>query len=135
MPFILDGFKFNPLEPRNGLYLNGNYQDSIENRNIISKAFDSILNFIDYILNEEKDNRYLVSNKFLLASSSIPDSPTKNYDNIALKWIDDLQIKLRKKLIKLPLLMYNNKGVNLELLLLPVFEENCDSKFFILFQT
>ena len=130
MPFILDGFKFNPLEPRNGLYLNGNYQDSIENRNIVSKAFDSILNFIDYILNEEKDNRYLVSNKFLLASSRIPDSPTKNYDNIALKWIDDLQIKLRKKLIKLPLLMYNNKGVNLELLLLPVFEENCDSKFF-----
>ena len=70
MIFILNGFKFNPVEQRNGLYLNENYQDSIENRNIISKAIDSILIFIDYLLNEEKDNKYLVSNKFLLASGA-----------------------------------------------------------------
>ena len=133
LPFILDGFKFNPLEPRNGLYLNGNYQDSIENRNIISKAIDSIFIFIDYILNEEKNLKYLISNKFLLASSRIPDSPTKGYDNIATKWTNDLQIKLRRNLIKLPLLknhLKNNESVNLELLLLPVFEENYDSDFF-----
>lgn len=45
-PFYLDGFKFNPLETRNGLYLNGELnEEAIENRNIISHAIDSSIKF------------------------------------------------------------------------------------------
>ena len=37
-PFFLDGFRFNPLETRNGLYLNGDSnEEAIENRNIIGE--------------------------------------------------------------------------------------------------
>ena len=50
-PFFLDGFKFNPLETRNGLYLNGELnEEAIENRKIITEAIKSSINFTKWLL-------------------------------------------------------------------------------------
>ena len=67
------------METRNGLYLNGELnEETIENRNIISHAIDSSINFTKWLL-DNLDKRYL------LAKTQIPEPP-QIYDDIAIKW-------------------------------------------------
>ena len=74
MPFIVDGFNFNPIESRSGILLNGgnnkNNLDVQENFNILSEAYDSSIKFIELIL--KKYNCKQINNRFLLANSKIP---------------------------------------------------------------
>ena len=61
-PFYLDGFKFNPLETRNGLYLNGNFnEEAKENRKIIENAIQNSTFFIRWLLENNVDKRYLLA--------------------------------------------------------------------------
>ena len=70
-PFFLNGCKFNPLETRSGLYLNGNFDEAKQNRKIIGSAIDLSIKFIDMLLTQNIDKRYL------LAYSNIPEPPIK----------------------------------------------------------
>ena len=122
-PFFLDGFKFNPLETRNGLYLNGNYEEAIENRNIIEKAISSSIEFTDWILQQHIDKTYL------LAKTNIPESP-QNYDNIFINWFLKVQKDWREKLIKKRLLKSNYTLHTLEKLKIPQFKGYFNETFF-----
>ena len=123
-PFFLDGFKFNPLETRSGLYLNGDInQEAIENRKIIEHAIESSIIFIRWLLENNVDKRYL------LAKSRIPE-PLQKYDDIAINWFIDQQKKLRKELTKLRLLKDENGNyVELETLKFPIFKEKFNKDF------
>jgi hypothetical protein len=58
MPFIVDGFDFNPLEARNGLFLNDgdkNNTDSNDNMKILDEAYQTSLAFIKCILTKYKN--------------------------------------------------------------------------------
>ena len=124
-PFFLDGFKFNPLETRNGLYLNGDInQEAIENRKIIEHAIESSIIFIKWLLENNVDKRYL------LAKSRIPEPPQK-YDDIAINWFIGQQKKLRKELTKLRLLKDGEGNTcELETLKFPIFKEKFNKDFF-----
>jgi hypothetical protein len=94
-PFFLDGFKFNPLETRNGLYLNGEMnEEAIQNRDIISHAIEASIQFTRWLLENNLDKRYL------LAKTQIPQPP-QNYDNIAINWFIDQQKKWRSNQFKI----------------------------------
>ena len=124
-PFYLDGFKFNPLETRNGLYLNGELnEEAIENRNIISHAIDSSIKFTEWLLSNNLDKRYL------LAKTQIPEPP-QIYDDIAIKWFIEQQKKWRKALIELRLLKDSGGDtIELKYLKLPIFKDKFNKDFF-----
>ena len=124
-PFFLDGFKFNPLETRNGLFLNGQLnKEANENRMIIEKAIQSSIKFTKWLLEQNINKRYI------LAQSKIPEPPLK-YDKYAIKWFLANQNKWRKDLIELKLLRdddFNN--IELKTLKLPQFKEKYNKDFY-----
>ena len=97
MPFIIDGFDFNPLESRSGLLLNGyknkDNTDAQENIKILENAFNASIEFIKCML-EQND---FLKNRYLLASSKKPKAIV-NFDSDTDKWFLDKQIYLRKEL-------------------------------------
>ena len=128
-PFFLDGFRFNPLETRNGLYLNGDSnEEAIEDRNIIGESVKYSIYFTKYLIEQNLNKRYL------LAQSKIPEPPQR-YDSIAIKWFTELQKNWRTELVKLRLVK-DRKGSTynrLNSLKLPLFKEKFNIDFFNLF--
>ena len=124
-PFYVDGFQFNPLETRNGLYLNGDLNDEAkENRKIIEHAIENSIDFTNWLLSENIDKRYL------LAKTNIPESPQK-YDSIAIEWFIQQQKKWREKLKAFKLLKNKNDNYNkLISLKLPIFKDKFNPVFF-----
>ena len=124
-PFFLDGFKFNPLETRNGLYLNGDLNDEAkENRIIIEHAIENSIEFTDWLLSQNIDKRHL------FAKTRIPEPPQK-YDDIAIKWFIEQQKKWRNKLKDFKLLKHKNGNyTKLKSLKLPVFKNKFNLNFF-----
>lgn len=124
-PFFLDGFKFNPLETRNGLYLNGELnEEAKENRIIIGKAIQNSINFTDWLLGQNINKRYF------LAKTQIPEPPQK-YDDIAIDWFIDEQKKWRRKLVNMKLLRNKKGNYNkLKQLKMPIFQKGFNENFF-----
>lgn len=115
-PYTLNGFKFNPTERRNGLLLNSaDHPGSVINRQIIEKAVEAVLSFNEWLI---KDN---VKNRYLLASSRIPEPSEKYSDDIALPWIKNLQLKWRKQLLDQELVETEAGADVLRNLSVPVF--------------
>lgn len=129
MPFIVDGFDFNPLETRSGLFLNGAKNDknidSIENLKILHKAFESSISFIQCIL-KKFDN---IRNRFLLASSKM-QKPIVTFDDFAKNWFLEMQKEYRRNLRDFPLILSNGSYYNLSQLLLPVFDDKYNKEFY-----
>lgn len=93
-PYTLNGFEFNPTERRNGLLLNSaDHPSCISNRQIVDKAVDAVLKFNEWLINNNATNRYL------LASSRIPESSEKYSEDVAAPWIKNLQLRWRKQLL------------------------------------
>ena len=123
-PFFLDGFKFQPLETRNGLYLNGNIEEALENRKIIEDAIELSNNFSKWLFGQNIDKRYI------LADTKIPEPPQK-YDDIAIDWFIKQQKKWRKEIIKYPILLDVDSSYNqLNKLKLPQFRKEYNEDFY-----
>lgn len=94
-PYTLNGFNFNPTERRNGLLLNSaDHPSCVSNRNIITKAVEAALKFNEWLITHNAINRYL------LASSRIPESSEKYSESVAAPWIKNLQVNWRKQLLQ-----------------------------------
>ena len=133
MPFIVDGFDFNPLEARNGILLNGgnniNNLDVQENLNILENAYDSSIEFIKCIINKYNN---LLEKRYILAYNQFP-KPIVNFDSFAEKWFYEKLINYRKKLKDLILVEYGEDKKNLSKLselLLPIFNGECENDFY-----
>ena len=92
-PYTLNGFNFNPTERRNGLILNSREPNSNSNREIVEKAVDAALKFNEWLIS------YSATNRFLLASSRIPEPPVRYSDDVSKPWIEDLQKRWRQQLL------------------------------------
>lgn len=94
-PFTLNGFEFNPTERRNGLLLNSaDHPNCTANREIVDKAVDAVIAFNKWLIEHQATNR------FILASSRIPESSEKYSEDVALPWIKNLQLTWRKQLLE-----------------------------------
>jgi len=128
MPFIVDGFDFNPLESRDGLFLNGgdNKNNSLSNDNmkILAEAYQTSLTFINCILTKYKN----IKNRFILASSKMPN-PKYKFDDYSENWFYQKQIEFREGLRKQPLLKFGPYHT-FDKLILPIFKENYNIDFF-----
>ena len=128
MPYIVDGFDFNPLEGRDGIFLNGgqneNNLDTQGNLNILNEAYKSSIEFTKLILKKYKN----VTNRFLLASTKFPKSVV-TLDSYAYKWFFEKLVYYREQLRDILLLKYGNYH-KLEKLLLPVFNEHDNIDFY-----
>ena len=128
-PFFFDGFKFHPLETRNGLYLNGNLnKEARENRKIIEDGIKLSIEFCKKLMKQNIDKRYL------LANTRIPEPPQK-YDEFSINWFINQQKLWRKDLIELELLR-DEEGIynELKLLKIPIFKTEFNKKFCDLFR-
>lgn len=93
-PFSLNGFGFIPTQQRNGLYLNSaDSSNCVANRHIVDKAVDAVIAFNQWLVEHHATNRYL------LASSRIPESTVKYSEDVAAPWIKNLQLSWRKRLL------------------------------------
>ena len=129
MPFIVDGFNFNPLEARSGLFLNGGKNEknieTKENLKLLDEAFDSSISFIKCMLKKYP----ILLNRHLLASSKM-QKPIVTFDSYAKDWFLEMQKKYRSNLKDLPLVLSKDSYYNLSQLLLPVFNEKCNDDFY-----
>lgn len=105
-PYFLNGFRFFPTEPRDGIFLHGDSDDtnSVNNRTIIEKAVDAALVFNQWLID------FNIHNRYLLASSRIPVTTEQWDKEISKPWIDELQTKWRSKLLN-QLLLESDSGV------------------------
>ena len=130
MPFIVDGFNFNPIESRSGLLLNGgNYEKNLdvqENFSILSEAYDSSIKFIELIL--KKYNSKQLEDIFLLANSKFP-KPINEFDEYAKNWFLEKQKYFREKISYFNFIK-NPETYKLNQLLLPVFNEKMNFEFY-----
>jgi len=134
-PFFLNGFKFNTLETRSGLYLNGNYDEAKQNKEIIESAINLSVEFIQYLISGNYNRKYL------FAYSNIPEPPQK-YDRETFKWFIERQKLWRQKLLAFELCVdEDNIPFQLRELRLPKFEKEFrnnkyeyNRKFFNLFK-
>lgn len=124
-PFFLDGFKFNPLETRNGLFLNGILnKEAIENREILEKAIEAAIEFSKYIISQTNNKLYC------LAKTNIPEPPQR-YDKYAIDWFITQQKKWRNELLKLNLIRDDeNSYSELKELKLPQFQNKLNMDFY-----
>ncbi len=95
-PFFLNGFRFNPTEQRNDLFLHGkeDHKASVDNRIIFEKAVDASLLFNEWLISHNLQHSYL------LAASRIPQT-TEPWNELTSKpWIESLQLKWRNQLLQ-----------------------------------
>ena len=90
-PFMLNGFKFNPTEDRDGVFIHSKEAlDHEENRLIIEKAFEASQILVDWLISNNFRNR------FVCALSRLPD---EKWNDFSKEWYDDLQQNYRTFLL------------------------------------
>ena len=96
-PFMLNGFDFEPTEPRDGILLNKNEDKSQKNRVIIDCAVEAALKFNEWLVANNAKKTYLI------ASTREP-KPTNTWDSdYAQPWIDNLIKSWRDRIVNQPL--------------------------------
>lgn len=122
-PYTLNGFNLNPTEKRNGIVLNSEDSPSAcQNREIIDKAVDAVISFNEWLISHGASNRYL------LASSRIPEAPEKYDERVAKPWIENLQKGWRQRLLPQELVEANSGFARLENLSLPIFQTSKEDR-------
>ncbi len=122
-PYTLNGFNLNPTEKRNGIVLNSEDSPSAcQNREIIDKAVDAVISFNEWLISHGASNRYL------LASSRIPEAPEKYDERVAKPWIENLQKSWRQRLLPQELVEANSGFARLENLSLPIFQTSKEDR-------
>jgi hypothetical protein len=119
-PYMLNGFRFNPTEDRDGILIHGMESfEAEENRKIIDRAFEATKAFTEWLLD------FNVSNRFICAFSRLPD---EKWTDFSKEWYTDLQKKYRNFLLDQPLVETDNGIINLREAMIPVYGTSTESK-------
>lgn len=119
-PYMLNGFRFNPTEERDGILIHG--LESIEaedNRKIIDSAFEATKAFTKWLVDHN------VSNRFICAFSRLPD---EKWTDFSKEWYSNLQKDYREFLLDQPLVETDHGNINLRAALIPVHGTSKESK-------
>ncbi|WBM75338.1 sacsin N-terminal ATP-binding-like domain-containing protein [Saprospira grandis] len=101
-PFIINGFKFNPTEDRDGILLHSfESNDANQNRSYIEKAIDGALEFSKWLIDHNAKNR------FVCAFNRLPD---EKWEDQSKEWYLTYQKDWRQKLLDL-LLVETTQGI------------------------
>lgn len=119
-PFMLNGFKFNPTEDRDGILIHAleNFEAE-DNRKIIDSAFEATKAFTEWLVN------YNVSNRFICAFSRLPD---EKWTDFSKEWYGNLQKEYRVFLLDQPLVETDKGNINLREAIIPVYGSSKESK-------
>ncbi len=95
-PFILNGKTFNPTEKRDNLYLNGNSDKVTKNKQLLERAIDYSLEFVDYLISKKASNLFSVC----LSSLPVYDFDLDDSEHNSKEWyVTNIQTKYRQQLI------------------------------------
>lgn len=119
-PYMLNGFKFNPTEDRDGILLHGieNFEAQ-ENRRIVNSAFEASKSFTQWLINQN------ASNRFICALSRLPDEKWQEYSK---NWYETLQKSYREFLLKQPLVSTDEGYIVLRDSIIPSHGNNNDTR-------
>ncbi len=96
LPFIVNGKTFNPTEKRDNLYLNGNSDKVLNNKQILENAIDYALEFVDYLVSKKAKNLYTICLSSLpVYEFDLDDSEINSKD----WYLTNIQKKYRQQLI------------------------------------
>jgi len=119
-PYMLNGFKFNPTEDRDGILLHGIENiEAEENRKIINSAFEASKDFTVYLLKQN------ASNRFVCALSRLPD---EKWEEFSKNWYESLQKSYREFLLEQDLIETVMSSIKLRDAIIPVHGLSDDSK-------
>lgn len=118
-PFLLNGFRFNPTDDRDGIVLHGGDYAKL-NREIIDDSFEASREFINWLVENG------VQNRFVFALSRLPD---EKWEEFSKEWYLDLQSQQREYLINQPL-VETTTGHHIKLMdsIIPVFGSNLETR-------
>lgn len=127
-PYTLNGFRLNPTEKRNSIPLNGEDNwEAKENRSIIEHAIEASLKFNEWLIKHNSSNRYL------LAYSPKPKADVEYDEDIALPWINKLQLDWRTLLLEQELVESKDGEIfKVKDISVPSFPNGVGSEFFAL---
>lgn len=92
-PYIVDGYKFNPTEDRDGLNLHAHESNEAQlNRQYIEQAVESSVDFSQWLIENGAINRYVCAFSRL---------PNEKWEENSRKWIEDLQKSWRSQILPL----------------------------------
>lgn len=104
LPYLLNGFKFNPTEDRDGILLHGTEsREAIDNRLIVEQAFEAFKDLTQWIISNNAKNKYI---------AVLSRMPEENWQDYSKTWYVNLQSAYRRHLLYLPL-VENNDGGNI----------------------
>lgn len=119
-PFILNGKTFNPTEKRDSLYLNGNSDKVIKNKQLLENAIYYALEFVDYLVSKKATNLYTVC----LSSLPIYDFDLDDLEHNSKEWyITSIQTKYRQQLIHKEIVGHDNDTCALSAVRFPTSNE------------
>lgn len=122
-PFILNGFKFNPTEDRDGILLHGkDSPDAIQNREIMDLSYSVAIDFTDWLIQNGAKNR------FVPAFSRIPAED--KWTDFSDEWIKSNIKKYREYIYRTKLVETDIESeiITLEEAIIPNFQGDHDSK-------
>ena len=119
-PYMLNGFKFNPTEDRDGILLHGAESfEAEENRKIIDSAFEATKEFTERLIENE------VSNRYVCALSRLPD---EIWEDFSQEWYNELQEKYREFLLDQELVETIDGSVTLRNAIIPTYGASKESR-------
>lgn len=126
-PYTLNGFRFCPTEKRNSIPLNGEDNwEAKDNRGIIDHAVEASLKFNEWLIAHNATNRYLI------AYSPKPKAEVEYDEDVALPWINQLQINWRKQLLEQQLVESIDGIYPVKEISVPSFPYGASADFFTL---
>ena len=118
--FMLNGFKFNPTEDRDGILIHGAESfEAEENRKIIDSAFEATKELAEWLIENN------VSNRFVCAQSRLPD---EKWEDFSKEWYDSLQEDYRAFLLDQEIVETDDECITLREAYIPTYGSSKESR-------
>jgi hypothetical protein len=119
-PFMLNGFKFNPTEDRDGILLHGlESLEADENRRIIESAFDAAQEFVSLLIESKVSERYVCA---------LSRMPNEKWEDFSKEWYEKLQESYRGFLLEQELVETDEDCIILRKAIIPTYGSSKESR-------
>ena len=102
-PLVLNSRKFSPKTERDGLYLNGDGEFAINNKELIKEAVDLYWDLLDFTTKNNFKDFHIIAKHTL---------PPKNNDFDQNWYKDEIQVKIQNALLEFPIVKSENNNLH-----------------------